>query len=141
MSQDQKIAVNRREMVDELIGKLGPTATLRLWELLEEIKSEAAADAAILRNVRETYLTGNAEVKAGIIFGLLRTWENDPTTPQLDNFFNAMREYTVFRLACKCAELAPDKATRQKVLDAVELLRKIFADTSMKIRIGDELVN
>jgi hypothetical protein len=137
-----KIMVTRSQMVDEILGKLGAQGTKLFWELLCEMRNEDSSDAETLRTVREAYLRGGemnlGDVSAAVILALVRSWESDPSTPVLNAFYNSLREYTVFKIALKCAEYPwTDQSARRKVIDAVTLLRELFEGKLMRLNVSD----
>jgi hypothetical protein len=145
-AQPQQVAVSRRQMVDEILGKLGAQGSLLFWEFLCEMRNEDGADAEMWRSMKESYLRGGeskcGDVSVAVIFAMVKSWESDPAVPVFNLFFGALREYTVFRMALKCAELPnwADEDSRRKVVDAVRVLRELFAGTFMELKISD-LVN
>lgn len=138
-----KIAVSRKQMVDELVGMLGAQSTLILWDLLLNLRQEDNMDAQLLRRMKEEYLNSPDWGGAGFIIGILKEWESDTANPQLARFLGSMREITVFRSADKCAEMLQgyNEPAREKILDAVKVLRELFAGTLVKIELKDMAIN
>jgi hypothetical protein len=138
-----KIAVDRKQMVDELVGMMGAQSTLILWDLLLNLRKEDNLDAQLLRRMKEEYLHSPDWGGAGFIIGLLKEWEKDPAYPQLTKFLQSMREMTAFRHAEKCAEMLQgyNEPARAKILDAVTVLRELFASTLVKVNLSDATIN
>lgn len=134
--ENLKVEVSRRQMVDDILGLLGPNGTLALWALLNELPNEDRVEAQTMRQVREQYLHGSEMQIAGIIFAYLKTWESDPATPVFDRFLKAMQEHTVFRAALKCTSMPgwKDESKRSAVREAVKLLRELFTGQLMEIK-------
>jgi hypothetical protein len=144
-AQDEqlRVEVRRSEMVNEILGKLGPDGTLAFWMMLNHIPSEDRADASILRQVKEEYLHGNDQRIVLVILGMLKSFESDPAAPVLNRFFAAMREHTTFGFAQKCADVLEgrNEPARRKVLDAMATLKSLFEETLVQIKISDLSIN
>jgi hypothetical protein len=141
-----KIAVSRKQMVDELVGMMGAQSTLILWDLLLNLRQEDNHDAQVFRRMKEEYLNGDENTCVGLIIGVLKEWESGvPNEPQMGKFFKGMRELATFRFAEKCAEMLQGynehEPARAQILDAVKVLRELFAGTLVKVNLKDMPIN
>lgn len=138
------IAVSRKHMVDEILGVIGAKSTLILWDLLINLRREDDLDSQLLRRMKEEYLNGDENTTVGLIIGVLKEWESGvPNEPQMGKFLNGMRELGTFRFAERCAEMLHgyNDPAREKVLDAVKVLRELFAGTLVKVNLKDMPIN
>jgi hypothetical protein len=147
----EKIAVNRRQMVDEILLKIGATGTCRLWELLEELRNEDSEDAAILRSLREAFMVNSDSAFAGFMV-LLQSWDKPLNVGEdrvcdagdaLTKFYRTMQERTVFRFACNAADQLKgiDDLKRAKIHDAVATLRTFLEGTTLSVRVDETAIN